>query len=133
MGTLLILMLLPYISKKTFVRFLAIIQWFRVKWLNKLQTITMNADNIKQKNAERKRKNRESQTPEQNNARRIVNKESIIRWQQKIRLHEYRVSQTPEQRNFRLKSELKQATTQRFFDYFRKKLLVLPNQRILSD
>ena len=55
----------------------AIIQWIRMTLLNKLQRITMNADDIKEKNAERKRKYRESQTPEQKNASQIANKERM--------------------------------------------------------
>ena len=37
----------------------------------------MNADNKKEKNAERKRKYRESQNPEQKNVRQITNKVSM--------------------------------------------------------
>ena len=47
----------------------------------------MNANNIKEKNAERKRKYRESQTPEQKNAGRIASKESM---------RKRRLSMTPE-------------------------------------
>ena len=80
----------------------------------------MNPDEIRAKNAERKRKYRQSQSPKQKEATRITDmeshrkirlcmtpKKSDVLWaEQKSRMDEYRKSQTTEQRSRRLELEL---------------------------
>jgi len=80
------------------------------------QVNKMNADQIRAKNAEKKRKYRELETPKQKDARRIADKER----KQKIRLsiipekrtRAYR-KETLEQRKLRLELDRKRATTRR--------------------
>ena len=90
----------------------------------------MNSDEIRAKNAERKRKYRQSQSPKQKEATRIADMDrhrkirlcitpekcDVLRAEQKSRMDEYRKSQTPEQRSRRLELELERVTTRRLFE-----------------